>query len=103
MKAVIKTGGKQYVVSKGDRLTIDKIDGEPGSKLELNEILLVLDGENQKVGTPLVSGAKVSATILGQEKAKKIIVYKYKRRKGYHKKQGHRQRVTEISIDDIVA
>lgn len=103
MKAVIKTGGKQYVVSQGDQLVVDKIEGEPGQKLELNDVLLIIDGDSQKVGTPLIDGAKINATIVDQEKSKKIIVFKYKRRKGYHKKQGHRQRVTKISIDEIVA
>lgn len=100
MQAIIKTGGKQYSVSKGSRLSIEKIDGEPGSEVTFDQVLLV-DGEEVKIGTPFVDGAKVLGRIVGQEKSKKITVYKYKRRKGYHKKQGHRQFVTRVEIQEI--
>lgn len=100
MQAIIKTGGKQYTVSKGLRLLIEKIDGEPGSEVTFDQVLLV-DGEKVQIGSPFIAGAKVTGRIVAQGKSKKIIVYKYKRRKGYHKKQGHRQFKTRIEIQEI--
>lgn len=102
MYAVIKTGGKQYRVSEGDTLRIEKLDGEVGAKLELTEVLMV-GGEKVDVGTPLVKGAKVTAEIVAQDRAKKIIVFKMKRRKNYRRKYGHRQPYTEIRITGISA
>lgn len=101
MYAIVRTGGKQYQISKGDQLRIEKIDGEVGNTIELNDILMVVDDENTNIGTPLVENAKVEATIIEQGKAKKVIVFKKKRRKGYRLKQGHRQSYTAISINEI--
>lgn len=100
MQAVVETGGKQYIVTKGDKLAIEKLAGNPGDEVTFDKILLV-DGETPQIGTPYVDGAKVVGKILKQEKAKKITVYKYKRRKGYHKKQGHRQQLTRVEIKEI--
>ena len=102
MYAVIKTGGKQYRVSEGDTLRIEKLDGEVGSKLELGEVLMV-GGDKVAVGSPTVKGAKVTAEIVAQDRAKKIVVFKMRRRKNYRRKQGHRQPYTEIRITGISA
>ena len=91
MYAIIRTGGKQYQVAAGDRLKVEKLEGEVGSTVELQDVLLVVNGDNVSVGRPLVEGAKVSATIVEQGRQKKIIVFKKKRRKGYQVKRGHRQ------------
>ncbi|MBI5809723.1 MAG: 50S ribosomal protein L21 [Deltaproteobacteria bacterium] len=103
MYAVIKTGGKQYVVSEGDTLKVEKLDAEPGGNVEFTEVLAIGEGAGIKVGTPTVAGAKVVAEILGQGKHKKVIIFKKKRRKGYAKKQGHRQSFTNIRISAIKA
>lgn len=102
MYAVIKTGGKQYRVSEGDTLRVEKLDGDVGSELELGEVLMI-GGDKLDVGKPLVQGAKVTAEIVAQDRAKKIIVFKMKRRKNYRKKYGHRQPYTEIRITGISA
>lgn len=102
MYAIIKTGGKQYRVEQGQKVRVEKINGEIGSDVTLDEVLLV-GGDAVQIGTPRVDGAKVNARILKQGKAKKIIVFKKKRRKGYHKKQGHRQLFTELEITGISA
>ncbi len=103
MYAVIKTGGKQYKVRPRERITVEKISGEPGTEIELNEVLLVGEGEEVKVGQPLVSEAKVIAKILEQGRSRKILVFKKKRRKNYKKKQGHRQYYTVLEIQEIKA
>ena len=103
MYAIIRTGGKQYQVAQGDQLRIEKINGEVGDIVELNEILMLVDGENINVGSPVVENASVKATIVEQDKAKKIIVFKKKKRKGYRLKQGHRQPYTAITIKEISA
>jgi large subunit ribosomal protein L21 len=103
MYAVIKTGGKQYRVSQGDVLKVEKLDGEVGTRVEIGSVLAVGEGEGIKVGAPTVEGAKVIAEILAQGKNKKVIIFKKKRRKGYTKKQGHRQLFTSIKIQDIKA
>lgn len=103
MYAVIKTGGKQYRVAEGDVVNIEKLAGEPGAKIELSEVLAVGEGEGIKIGTPTVEGARVVAEILKQDKGKKVIIYKKKRRKGYDKRQGHRQLFTSIKIQEIKA
>jgi len=100
--AIIKTGGKQYRVSEGDTIRVEKIQGEVGSSVELDEVLM-LGGDDVSVGTPLVSGAKVTAEIVAQDRAKKIIVFKMKRRKNYRRKQGHRQPYTELRITGVSA
>jgi len=102
MYAVIKTGGKQYRVSEGDRLRVEKIEGATGDTVELSEVLM-LGGERVAVGSPLVAGAKVSAEIIGQGLGKKIIVFKMRRRKRYRRKNGHRQPFTELRVTGISA
>ena len=96
MYAIIRTGGKQYQVSAGDQVRIEKIDGSVGDTVELEEVLLVADGDNVTVGTPVVDSAKVTATIAEQGKAKKIKVFKKKKRKGYRLMQGHRPTIYRI-------
>ncbi len=101
MYAVVKTGGKQYRVSAGDKLLIEKLPAEAGSQVVLDQVLLVADGEQVKTGTPLVPNVAVRATVLGQRKGDKIKIFKLRRRKHYRKTQGHRQTYTEIRIDGI--
>ncbi len=103
MYAVIKTGGKQYKVSPGDIIRVEKLPGDPGQEIELNEVLLVGDGNQVKIGQPLVEGAKVIATIVDQGRSRKIIIFKKKRRKNYRRKRGHRQYYTELQIKEIQA
>jgi large subunit ribosomal protein L21 len=103
MYAVIKTGGKQYKVEKGTTLRVEKLDGDAGTKLTFEEVLLVADGENIQIGTPMLGGAKVSAEIVAQEKGEKLIVFKFRRRKAYRRKNGHRQSYTAIKVTDISA
>ncbi|HET8938695.1 MAG TPA: 50S ribosomal protein L21 [Polyangiales bacterium] len=102
MYAVIKTGGKQYRVSEGDRLRVEKIVGAKGDTIELAEVLM-LGGERVAIGSPLVAGAKVSAEIIGQGLGKKIVVFKMRRRKRYRRKNGHRQPFTELRVTGISA
>ena len=101
MYAIIKTGGKQYRVTEGETLRVEKLNVE-GSPIKFDQVLLV-GGDQVKIGVPVVEGASVDAEILRQGRAKKIIVFKKKRRKGYHKKQGHRQAFTEVKITGINA
>jgi large subunit ribosomal protein L21 len=103
MYAVIKTGGKQYKVEKGSTLRVEKLDGDTGAKLTFEEVLLVADGDNVQIGVPMLSGAKVSAEIVAQEKGEKLIVFKFRRRKAYRRKNGHRQQYTAIKVTDIQA
>lgn len=103
MYAIIRSGGKQYQVAAGDRLRVEKLEGEVGSTVELDEVLLLVDGENVRIGHPLVEGARVRATIVEQGRQKKVIVFKKKRRKGYQVKKGHRQWYTALNIDTISA
>lgn len=103
MYAVIKTGGKQYRVEPGTTLRVEKLDGDAGTQLEFNEVLLVADGENVTVGAPAVPGAKVTAEIVGQVKGDKLIVFKFRRRKAYRRKRGHRQSYTALKITGISA
>ena len=100
MYAVIATGGKQYRVKEGDVLCIEKIEAEEGAAVSF-DVLLLGEGENVQVGSPLVSGAKVEAKVLGQVRGEKIVVYKYKSKKNYHRKQGHRQPYTKVEITAI--
>ena len=102
MYAVIKTGGKQYRVSEGDRLRVEKLEGAVGEFVNFAEVLM-LGGETVSVGLPLVSGAKVSAEIVAQGLSKKIIVFKMRRRKRYRRKNGHRQPFTELKITSVSA
>ena len=101
MYAIIRTGGKQYQVAQGDQLRVEKLSGSVGDKVQLEDVLLVADGDDVKVGQPVVDGAKVSATIIEQGKAKKVLVFKKKRRKGYKVKNGHRQQYTALRIEGI--
>jgi large subunit ribosomal protein L21 len=103
MYAVVSTGGKQYKVQQGETLRIEKIPGEVGSKVTFDQVLMVADGENVRVGQPIIDKAAVLASIVEQDKAKKILVFKYKRRKRYRRKNGHRQPFTAIRIDGIEA
>jgi large subunit ribosomal protein L21 len=103
MYAIIRTGGKQYQVAQGDQLRVEKLAGNVGETVELNEVLLVGAGEQLNIGQPVVEGAKVTATILAQGKAKKVMVFKKKRRKGYQVKNGHRQQYTALRIEGISA
>jgi large subunit ribosomal protein L21 len=100
MFAVIQTGGKQYRVAEGDRLRVEKLAGDVGAKITLDKVLLV-SGDSVKVGNPLIAGAKVLAEIVAQDRAKKIIVFKFRRRKNYRRKQGHRQPFTELKITGV--
>lgn len=102
MYAVIETGGKQYKVEKGDVLKVEKLDAEVGDKIVFDKVFLVANGEDVKIGSPFVEGAKVEANVVEHAKGKKIIVYKYKAKKNYRKKQGHRQPYTEIEIAEII-
>lgn len=103
MYAIIKTGGKQYKVSEGDLVRVEKLPYEVGETVEFDEVLLVANDSDVKVGAPTVENAKVSATVEDQNKDKKIILYKYKPKKMYRKKQGHRQPYTLVKIDSISA
>ncbi len=102
MQAVIKTGGKQYRVKSGDIIRVEKLKGNSGDTVEFSEVLMVSDSEKgSKVGSPLVENARVKGKILGHEKGEKIIVFKFKRKKGYRRKKGHRQVYTSVEITDI--
>ena len=103
MYAVIKTGGKQYRVAAGEKLKIEQIPADVGAEINLDQILMVGEGESVKIGAPLVSGASVKATVLSQGRHKKVTIFKMRRRKHYQKHQGHRQNYTEIRIDGISA
>ncbi|MCG6893334.1 MAG: 50S ribosomal protein L21 [Desulfobacteraceae bacterium] len=103
MYAVVKTGGKQYRVQQGDTVMIEKISGDVGSEVSFEEVLMVSDGEEVRIGTPNLDDVTVSGRIVAQDRAKKIIVFKYKRRKRYRRKQGHRQAFTAVQIDTIEA
>jgi large subunit ribosomal protein L21 len=100
MYAVIKTGGKQYKVARNDVILVEKLPGEAGAAVQLDEVLLVGDDKGQTVGSPLVAGASVAATVLEQTRGEKIIVFKKKRRKNYRRKAGHRQDLTALRITD---
>ena len=103
MYAVVKTGGKQYRVSAGEKIRIEQIPAEVGQEIVLDQVLLVGEGEAVKLGTPLVAGAKVKAKVLAQGRGDKVRIFKLHRRKHYRKSQGHRQNYTEIEILGIAA
>ena len=103
MYAIVNTGGKQYKVSQGDILRVEKIPGEIGSPVSFDKVLMFSDGENVNIGQPVLDNVAVKGHIMEQGKAKKIIVFKYKRRKRYRRKRGHRQPYTAIKIDNIEA
>lgn len=100
MYAVVQTGGKQYTVQEGSKLAVEKLNGKVGDSIDLSDVLFV-GGEKVTIGTPWVSGVSVNCKITGQEKEPKVIIYKYKRRKRYHKKQGHRQWLTHLEVVKI--
>ena len=99
MYAIIETGSKQYRVAEGDVIQVEKLHVEEGKEITFDHVLMVSDGQEVKVGAPLIEGAQVTATVQGHGRGKKIIVYKHK--KNYHKKQGHRQDFTRLHIDKI--
>ena len=101
MYAVIRTGGKQYRVAKNDVIEVEKLDAEPGSSVELSDVLMVGEGESVSVGTPVVAGASVSATVLDQAKGPKVIIFKKRRRKNSRRRNGHRQLLTVLRVTDI--
>lgn len=103
MYAIVKTGGKQYRVSPGDSIDVEKLPFEVGEQIELDKVLLVTNGSGAKIGQPLVKGAKVKATVTRQTKGRKLIVYKYRPSKRYRRKRGHRQNYTRLRIDEVVA
>ncbi len=101
MYAIIETGGKQYKVAEGDVITVEKLGVEAGSEFVFDKVLVLSNDQGMTVGAPYVAGATVSASVLGEGKAKKVIVYKYKPKKGFHKKRGHRQPFTKLQIAKI--
>lgn len=101
MYAVVKTGGKQYQVSAGDTIKVEKLEGEQGDTVELGEVLLIADEEQVTLGRPLVDGASVSAEIVEQDRHRKVLIYKFRRRKRYRRKAGHRQPYTALKITGI--
>ena len=101
MYAVIKTGGKQYRVAKGDKLKVETLPVEEGASFDINDVLMVGDGDKVTVGTPLVDGGKVTATVVSHGRHKKIEIIKFHRRKHHQKRTGHRQNYTEIEITGI--
>ena len=103
MYAVIKTGGKQYRVVPGEKLKVEKLVGDVGSDIVLDQVLMVADGDKVSVGAPMVKGASVKATVISHGRHDKVMIFKMRRRKHYRKTQGHRQDYTEIQIQDIAA
>ncbi len=103
MYAVIKTGGKQYRVAENDVLEVEKLDGEAGTTIEFTEVLMVGEGEDVKVGKPMIAGAKVTAELVGQTRGPKLIAFKKRRRKNSRRKKGHRQDLTKVRITGIMA
>lgn len=103
MYAIIETGGKQYRVSEGDTLYIEKLPALAEEIVEIDRVLALVDGENSKIGSPLVDGAKVSLKVVRHGRGKKIIVFKYKAKKNYRLKQGHRQAFTQVTVEKIEA
>ena len=103
MYAVIKTGGKQYRVTPGEKLKVEKLVGEVGSDVVIDQVLMVADGDNVTVGAPVVAGATVKATVVSHGRHDKVMIFKMRRRKHYRKTQGHRQDYTEIQIQQIAA
>ena len=101
MNAIIVTGGKQYKVAEGDVVYIEKLDQEAGDTVKFDQVLAILDGDKATFGTPVVEGASVDGKIVKNGKGKKVIVFKYKPKKGYRRKQGHRQPYTKVTIGKI--
>jgi large subunit ribosomal protein L21 len=101
MYAVVRSGGKQYRVSPGGSVRVERLAGEVGSMVALDDVLMIGDGESVKIGSPTLAGAQVTGTIVAQDRAAKVMTFKQKRRKGYRRKYGHRQNYTEIRVDQI--
>ena len=101
MYAIVRSGGKQYRAEVGATIDVDRLPQEVGESINLSDVLLVADADNTRIGQPLVEGARVSATVVEQFRGKKVIVYKYRQRTNYRRKQGHRQYYTRLRIDDI--
>ena len=101
MYAIIETGGKQFKVVEGDVLHVEKLGVAAGETFVFDKVIAVSDGESLSIGTPYVSGARVNASVIGDGKAKKVVIYKYKPKKGFHKKKGHRQPFTQVKIEKI--
>lgn len=103
MFAVIKSGGRQYKVSVGERLEVNRLPIEEGKQIEISDVVVISDADRTLIGSPLVENAKVLATVVGQARGKKLIVFKYKSKKRYRHRRGHRQELTVLTIDDIIA
>ena len=103
MHAIIVTGGKQYKVAEGDTLFIEKLENEAGDAVTFDKVLAILDGDKATIGTPVVEGAKVEASVVKNGRGKKIMVFKYNAKKGYRRRQGHRQPYTKVQIGKIHA
>jgi large subunit ribosomal protein L21 len=103
MYVIVESGGKQFKVSQGDTITVEKVDAEVGVTVELDKVFFVSGDNGVTVGSPTINGAKVIAKVVAHGRAKKIIVFKYKAKKNYHKKQGHRQPFTKLQIESIQA
>lgn len=103
MYAVIETGGKQYRVAEGDTLYVEKLDGDVGDTVSFDRVLLVADGDSVNIGKPVVEGAAVTGQIVGHGRDKKVIVFKFKRRKDYRRRNGHRQAFTAVKISSLTA
>jgi large subunit ribosomal protein L21 len=103
MYAVIRTGGKQYRVSPGESIDVEKLPHAVGEQIELNEVLLIADGAQSRIGQPLVEGAMVKATVTRQAMARKVIIFKFRRNNRYRRMKGHRQEYTRLRIDEIAA
>jgi large subunit ribosomal protein L21 len=101
MYAVVKTGGKQYRVQSGESVRVESLPAEVGAAVSFDEVLMVGEGESVRVGTPLIAGAKVNATVVAHGRGEKVHIFKMRRRKHFQKSQGHRQGYTEVRIDDI--
>jgi large subunit ribosomal protein L21 len=101
MYAVIKTGGRQYRVNPGDEVKVEKLPGEVGDTVQFDQVLMTSDGENSKIGTPFLENVRVTGRITRHGKGKKLVILKYKRRKGYRKKTGHRQPFSQVKIEEI--
>lgn len=99
--AIIKTGGRQYRVAEGDTIDVDRVDVEAGKTATFGDVLMYADGKNLTHGDPLISGAKVTAEVIEQRKDKKVIAFKFRRRKGYHRTVGHRRKLTRVKIKSI--
>ncbi len=102
MLAVIKTGGKQYLIKKGDKIRVEKIDGKEGKEINFADVLLISEDKKVEIGAPKIKNAKVVGKILKQARKDKVIIFKYKAKKRYQKKAGHRQQFTEVEIKEII-